>query len=721
MTNTKPDTIMTDPKPDTTITDCKPDTAMIDLKPDTTIIDCKPDTAMIDLKPDTIITNTKPDTTMIDSIPDNTNTDIKLTATIEDCEGKEENISAIFVKEERNESGTTEGQTNGKIAENTTSIGELTDEYHYLKSGEYTSEIYKVIVKNLPGKLSYGSLRTKIKQLLRMLPKKLKFDSRNKYAFMTFSNEEERQMAIARINNQEWKGFLLECKKAAPAQDPFVRAGKRKAERNEKEKNDSSKKRKEESTVPPEERIVDVVCPYAQYSYEKQIQLKESAMVNCIEHLSGRFRKEIQDGYKLLNDNKLCLDLLPIMQSPVLTNYRNKVEFTIGVGPDGQDNTVGFRLGSYKEGSMMIVEASKCTNCSKESITIAKEFQTFIQTLPYSSYNRANHIGFWQQLTVRSYTTGEVMIIIQLNRSFITEKSEYDELIQKIITFPESEECSIKLASIYVSSSSQKNNNIDTFEHIHGKTHVIEKLLGLEFQISPDSFFQVNTEGAEILYQTVKEWCDTDKEDSFVLDVCCGTGTIGLCIAHNSTLPVVGVEICKQAVEDAKQNAIRNGVENAKFICGPAEKVLYDEIRKVNKKNVIAVVDPPRAGLHKNVISLLRSCESIKKIIYVSCSPKQAADNLVALCRPTSKKYSGIPFKTNRALPVDLFPQTPHCELIIELERKTNNNKTKEDEKNVHIPAMEKEILTLEVPNVDQEEMSSIRTDASIDEVLTRT
>uniref|UniRef100_T2M9Y8 tRNA (uracil(54)-C(5))-methyltransferase n=1 Tax=Hydra vulgaris TaxID=6087 RepID=T2M9Y8_HYDVU len=585
--------------------------------------------------------------------------------------------------------------------ESNLNLDELTDEYHYLKSGEYTSEIFKVVVHNIPDKISFGRFRETVIKVLGFAPHKTKYHKNQDYAFLALKNEEERQVALEKLNNFKWKNKVLTVKKAAPSGDPLVIERKRKAA--DASRDSSSKKSKvDEDEISFDERIFHVVCPYWNYTYEEQIKLKEKNITDIIKKLTKSLKNDKNvDCSWLPSKENLCLEILPIIKSPVTSHYRNKVEFTIGKGPDGVDNMVGFRLGSYKAGSLIIVEPTKCANCSCEAIAIAKDFSEFLRTLPYSSFCVSTHVGLWQQLTVRTSSSSDIMAIIQLNPQAICKKEEYDELILKLRKHFTGEFRSVKVTSLYISSSSQKNNNIDTFKLIYGSEHITESLLGLNFRISVDAFFQVNKPAAEILYKTISEWCETSLNDALILDLCCGTGTIGICIAKNKRLPVVGIEICIQAVQDANFNSAANGVTNAKFICGAAEKVLHNEINRINAKNIIAIVDPPRAGLHKDVLKCLRSCAAIKKIIFVSCSPKQAADNLIFLCQKQSKRRAGKPFKTKRAVPIDLFPMTPHCELIVELERvndtssinklqnptPTNDSKVKSDLGNDKIPA----------------------------------
>jgi len=557
------------------------------------------------------------------------------------------------------------------------------DEYHYLKNGEFTSEMFKVCVKNIPNRMSYGCFRTTMKSFLGFKPRKVKFNSVNSYGFLTFGNEEEREKAISVLNDRVWKTCTLTCVKAAPLADPFVSGLKRK-----KDSEDESSRKKKQSDfakdLTPEEQIVHVVCPFILKPYEEQLKMKEAVIRTCMERLTNNMKYQ-KIGAEWLRErkDKLCLDILPIIRSPVLENYRNKAEFTIGEGPDKKDNTIGFRMGSYREGNLVVVEATKCINCCLKSLDIAKDFQNFIQGLPYPSYHPSTHLGLWRQLTVRTFTTGDAMVIVQVNPAYFSSDEEYNDLQKKLIEFFTVPEQANKVSSVYISSSSQRNNNIDTFKFLAGEEHITEKLCNLQFRISPEAFFQVNTRGAEILYRTVHDWCDTNQENACVLDVCCGTGTIGLCIANGTSYQVTGIEICQQAVDDAKFNADFNGIKNAKFVCGPAENVIASTVKGIQADNVIAIVDPPRAGLRRNVIETLRKCSKIKKIIYVSCSPKQAAENFLSFCRPQSKRYQGVPFKTVRCLPVDLFPHTPNCELIVELVRLDYNDNSVQDDASV--------------------------------------
>ncbi|CAM9912468.1 unnamed protein product [Ectocarpus fasciculatus] len=237
-----------------------------------------------------------------------------------------------------------------------------------------------------------------------------------------------------------------------------------------------------------------------------------------------------------------------------------------------------------------------------------------------------------------------------------------------------------------------------------GKERLEEKLLGLRFTISPNSFFQVNTRGAEALYGVVIENLELG-DDAVVLDVCCGAGTIGICAAAaGGAKQVYGSDICLPAIEDARRNALANDINNCEFVCGKAEAVVGGQIAKACKQHkeslaaptataptiapatttagaglegsttpelkFAAIVDPPRSGVHAKCLRSIRSTKAIKRLVYVSCNPTKslAADALI-LCTPVSKSTTGLPFRPVKAIPVDMFPHTPHMELVMVFER----------------------------------------------------
>ena len=209
-----------------------------------------------------------------------------------------------------------------------------------------------------------------------------------------------------------------------------------------------------------------------------------------------------------------------------------------------------------------------------------------------------------------------------------------------------------------------------------------ERMCGLRFRVSPASFFQTNTAAAEALYDLAGEWAaegatggssggetpateQAPAAQGTLFDVCCGTGTIGLTLASRFS-SVVGVDICEAAVRDAEVNARLNGVENARFQAGKAESVLPALLREAGG-GAVAIVDPPRGGLHKTVLSALRSCAGLNRLVYVSCNAESMAQNCVLLCSPAGPGLT--PFRPVCCMAVDLFPHTAHVEAVLLLER----------------------------------------------------
>merc|ERR1719450_1060025 len=202
---------------------------------------------------------------------------------------------------------------------------------------------------------------------------------------------------------------------------------------------------------------------------------------------------------------------------------------------------------------------------------------------------------------------------------------------------------------------------------LSGPASIQESLLSRQFSISPQAFFQVNTPAAELLYQLAGDVADLNSKTTLV-DVCCGTGTIGLCLS-DKVRNVVGVDIVPEAIRDAQKNAELNKVTNCKYYTGKAEDILINILRDIDNKDIVAIVDPPRAGLHQKALSAIRNTLAIKKLVYISCDAKNAMKNFVDLSRPPSKTAKGDPFLPIKIVPVDLFPHTRGFELVIYFER----------------------------------------------------
>ncbi|OQS03270.1 tRNA (uracil-5-)-methyltransferase [Thraustotheca clavata] len=370
----------------------------------------------------------------------------------------------------------------------------------------------------------------------------------------------------------------------------------------------------------------------------------------------------------------LCCPMEPIAPSPILEGYRNKCEFTFGYDINKKP-VVGFRIGMYKEGVVAVGSADKCINVPQVMKDICRTFQAYLESSPLPVYDVMTHEGVWRLLTIRlSERTKQIMLMIQANPSNIEADVWTAEKAKLISTLTQTHPAITSMyMQEYIGVSAPSEDH--PIEHVFGATTIEEELLGLKFRISAQAFFQVNTPGAEVLYSLVKRFAAAG-DSTQVYDVCCGTGTIGICVASDAR-NVIGVELCKAATDDAAVNAELNNISNITFINSKAEDVMKDLLRKKPEgegaefvREAVAIVDPPRAGLHTKVLRSLRDTRPVKRIVYVSCNPTVSLINdATTLCGPCTSNLRGEPFKPVFAAPVDMFPHTEHCEMIIVFER----------------------------------------------------
>ncbi|KAB0406854.1 hypothetical protein E2I00_006177, partial [Balaenoptera physalus] len=327
------------------------------------------------------------------------------------------------------------------------------------------------------------------------------------------------------------------------------------------------------------------------------------------------------------------------------TEYRNKCEFLVGVGVDGEDNTVGCRLGKYKGGTCAVAAPFDTVHIPGATKQVVKAFQEFIRSTPYSAYDPETYLGHWKQLTVRTSRRGQAMAIAYFHPQNLSPE--------------ELEGLKASLAQHFMEGPGKTSGTPSQeglpLEHVAGDQCIREDLLGLTFRISPHAFFQVNTPAAEVLYTLIQDWAQLDAGSTKVKRV-------------------VGIELCQEAVEDARVNALDNELSNVEFHCGRAEDLVPALVSRLASQQLTAVLDPPRAGLHSKVILAVRRAENLKRLLYVSCNPRAAMGNFVDLCRAPSNRVKGSPFRPVKAVAVDLFPQTPHCEMLILFERVEHPN-----------------------------------------------
>ncbi|XP_050097245.1 tRNA (uracil-5-)-methyltransferase homolog A [Anopheles aquasalis] len=542
------------------------------------------------------------------------------------------------------------------------------EEYAYLEATGFTSELFKIEVRGLPKYYGISELKKLLNVKLKLSSNKIKImKPGSPFIFICFRNQEDREKAIKALQGYKWKGKELSAFEAKPAADPLVRRRKEASEGNGEPVN--AKRRTVEASA----------TALAYLSYDEQIVQKQSEMENVLQKFGKELWTTVPTLRSFVEQQRelyagLPCELEPIRRSPVQDGYRNKCEFTVGKDAQGTKR-VGFRVGSYSNGFLEVESVQKLKHipeCMKKTVAI---FEEYVQASSLEVYSAETYQGYFRQLTVRmSHATGQVMVIVGVHLQALAE-AEQKDLKQSIVDCLSSEAgkaagiCSIYFEVIQKRQQGQYTNPI---EHLYGETHIDDEILGLKFRISPQAFFQINTPAAAVLYQCAIDLAAPDHNTS-VLDICCGTGTIGLCFARHCK-QVLGVDIVPQAIEDAKYNAERNGIENCKFYSGNADDFIMSLIRNANivqeqKESIIAIVDPPRAGLHVRSITQLRNARGLDKLVYVSCSPQSAIKNWIDLMRPCSKQLRGEPFVARKAIAVDLFPHTPHTELVILFER----------------------------------------------------
>ncbi|XP_068577864.1 tRNA (uracil-5-)-methyltransferase homolog B isoform X2 [Cebidichthys violaceus] len=354
-----------------------------------------------------------------------------------------------------------------------------------------------------------------------------------------------------------------------------------------------------------EEKLADVVTPLWRLSYDQQLELKQKHQERILSQLSRHLTGDFQSQSTPVR-SKLSFPVLPVLPSPVRDGYRNKSTFSVNRGVDGNAKTVGFYVGTGRKGNIVCVNGDHLLNMPEKHKLVARCYQDFIRLSSLEPCLLFHTGGHWREITV----------------------------------------------------------------------------LGYKFRISADAFFQVNQAAAEVLYSTVRHLCFPSPEDGggrtkvggTLLDVCCGTGAIGITISPRVDR-IIGIELIEQAVEDARHNAALNDVLNCEFVRGKAEVALPGVMSRLSSAGgglVAAVVNPARAGLHYRVVRALRNQPAIRRLVYVSCKPDgEAMRNFRELCcaPDPQRKLTGEAFSPTLAVPVDMFPHTPHCEVVLLFER----------------------------------------------------
>lgn len=366
-------------------------------------------------------------------------------------------------------------------------------------------------------------------------------------------------------------------------------------------------------------------CMYQTMPYEEQVKMKEGQI--------RRIMDPVVKGEYLFEGVK---------HSPKEFHYRNKMEFSFG--DEFKDGPLS--LGLHKKGSTYdVLTAGDCQLVHEDMDKILLCMLNYFKERNVSYYKKMQHVGYLRHLLLRrGDTTGEILVNL-----VTTTQEEYDltPLVEELLAL-ELEGKIVGILHILNDSLSDVVKSDET-RILYGQDFFYEKLLGLEFKITPFSFFQPNSKGAEVLYETVREYIG-DIDNQVVFDLFSGTGTIGQVLAPVAK-KVIGVEIIEEAVEAAKENAVRNGLSNCRFIAGDVFKVL-DEIEE--KPDVI-VLDPPRDGIHPKALPKILNY-GVDKIVYISCKMTSLARDLEMM------QLAG--YRVEKMTAVDQFCETVHVETV---------------------------------------------------------
>lgn len=379
-------------------------------------------------------------------------------------------------------------------------------------------------------------------------------------------------------------------------------------------------------------------CRYQNLSYEQQLDLK---------------KRQVEE---LIEKNGLSFAIENIYGSPITEGYRNKMEFTFG----DEEKDGPLALGMHKKNSFYdIVTLEDCRIVDPDFNVLLQAILKYFKEKGENYFHKIRHEGFLRHLVMRrSVKTGDILINLVTTTQSRLDESEFVNMI-----------LSQKIDGKVVGILHTLNDNLadvvqsDETKTLYGQGYFYEYLYNMRFKISPFSFFQTNTLGAEVLYDQVREYVGETK-DKLVYDLYTGTGTIAQMLAPVAS-KVVGVEIVEEAVEAAKKNAVDNHLDNCEFIAGDVLKV----VDNLTQKPDILVLDPPRDGIHPKALRKIINF-NVDEMVYVSCKPTSLMRDLLV--------FREAGYEVKRCCLVDMFPGTVHVETCVLLGRKIVNDKNVE-------------------------------------------
>ena len=369
-------------------------------------------------------------------------------------------------------------------------------------------------------------------------------------------------------------------------------------------------------------------CDFWHMDYEEETRLKADRVRQCLNRIGGENLTEV-----------------PILSAPTCHGYRNKAQYPVS-SKKGRAFAGFFRAGTHE-----VVENERCLILPEETESVKKIVIDYVNHFRIPAYDETTKKGLLRHIYVRrGAVSGQVLVCLVVCGRKLPHAEDLIERLQKVPGF----------TTLVLSVNTKAGNAVlgDEFITLYGPGYIEDTLCGLNFRLSPRSFYQVNHHQAQRLYEAAIAQAEITKKD-LVLDLYCGVGTITLAMAKAAG-KVMGVEVIEAAVQDARDNAKRNGMENAEFFCGDAGKAALELEAKGIIPDVV-VVDPPRKGLNADAIEAMAKM-SPRRIVYVSCDPATLARDVALL------KEKGYTLKN--AMAADLFPRCAHVESVVTLTRK---------------------------------------------------
>lgn len=395
---------------------------------------------------------------------------------------------------------------------------------------------------------------------------------------------------------------------------------------------------KVESVITPSADRIEPECPvylkcggcvFSHMSYDAEKKIKADHVAECFKRIGG-----------------VNPEFEPIIDGDSDCRYRNKAQYPVAA-ENGEIKT-----GFYSPHSHRVVHCPDCLLQPEEFEGILEVFSEYAKKFGVSVYDETKHSGLLRHVYIRKGSaSGEIMVCAVINGKALPAE---DKLVEMLL------EKEPQIKSIIVNSNTKDTNVIlgDRCRTLWGSDTITDNLCGLKFRISPLSFYQVNRNQAEKLYNKAAEYANLTGTET-VFDLYCGAGTIGLSMAHRAK-EIIGVEIVPEAIEDAKVNAELNGITNARFICGDAAEAA-EILKNEGIRPEVIILDPPRKGCSPEMLKTAAEM-SPDRIVYVSCDPATLARDCGI--------FADLGYTATKATPVDMFPRTGHVETVVQLSQR---------------------------------------------------